>query len=87
MLQITANVFSGRPDPSWVITDETEAQTILQHLLKDPQLLADAAPARAGLGVSRTSIVDVAEGPASTATGGAVVRERTSNLFSHTQEQ
>ncbi len=50
MLQITADVFSGRPDPVWIIADEAEARATLRELIKDRQLLADAAPSDAGLG-------------------------------------
>jgi hypothetical protein len=50
VLQITADVFSGRPDPSWVVTDETEARAHLRELMKDRQLLSDGPSAQAGLG-------------------------------------
>src|SRR3954469_23419026 len=51
MLRITTDVFSGRPDPSWIITDETEARATLRDLLRDRQLLTDAAAPDAGLGL------------------------------------
>src|SRR3954447_2142597 len=51
MLRITTDVFSGRPDPSWIITDEAEARATLRDLLRDRQLLTDAAAPDAGLGV------------------------------------
>jgi hypothetical protein len=50
MLQVTADVFSGRPNPVWIIHDEAEARAILRDLVKDRPLLADAPPAQAGLG-------------------------------------
>jgi hypothetical protein len=50
MLKITADVFSGRPDPSWIISDEAEARATLRDLLKDRQLLTSAAASDAGLG-------------------------------------
>jgi hypothetical protein len=50
MLQITADVFSGRPNPSWVVGDETEARATLRELVADRSLLADAEPEAAGLG-------------------------------------
>jgi hypothetical protein len=50
MLQVTADVFSGRPNPVWIIEDEAEARTILRDLVKDRSLLADAPAAQAGLG-------------------------------------
>jgi hypothetical protein len=39
MLQITADVFSGRPNPAWIITDEREARTTLKELAKEQSLL------------------------------------------------
>ena len=51
MLRITVDVFSGRPDPSWIITDEAEARAILRDLLKDRQLLSDGAAPDASLGL------------------------------------
>jgi hypothetical protein len=50
MLQITADTFSGRPNPAWVVTDETEARATLREVLKDRQLLSSAAATDAGLG-------------------------------------
>jgi hypothetical protein len=50
MLRITADVFSGRPDPSWIVTDEAEARATLRELAKERSLLAEAAAANAGLG-------------------------------------
>ena len=57
MLQITADVFSGRPNPVWVVTDEQEARATIRELLKDRGLMAESAPAEAGLGF-RGLIVD-----------------------------
>jgi len=51
MLEITVDIFSGRQNPSWVLADEAEARAIMRDLLKDRQLLADAPPASAGLGL------------------------------------
>jgi hypothetical protein len=50
MLRVTADVFSGRPDPSWIIADEAEARATLRELTKERSLLTEAAPATAGLG-------------------------------------
>src|SRR5262245_54372289 len=51
MLQITADVFSGRPNPSWIISDEKEARTILRELSQNRRIVAEAAPSAAGLGL------------------------------------
>lgn len=48
MLMITVDVFSGRPDPSWVMTDEAEARSLLRELAKERPLLAAAASEQSG---------------------------------------
>jgi hypothetical protein len=50
MLKITADVFSGRPNPAWVLTDEQEARTVLRELAQNRTLIAQAAPPEASLG-------------------------------------
>lgn len=49
MLHITADVFSGRPNPSWLATDDKDVRAALRELAKSPALAgADAAPAPGG---------------------------------------
>lgn len=50
MLRITADIFSGRPAPEWIITDEQEARTMLKEIAKNRSIVAEAASAEAGLG-------------------------------------
>jgi hypothetical protein len=50
MLQITADIFSGRSNPTWVVADEAEARATLSELVKNRGLLADTSPSAAGLG-------------------------------------
>ncbi len=50
MLQITADVFSGRPNPVWIVTDEREVRAILREITRDRDVMAEAAPPEAGLG-------------------------------------
>ena len=50
MLRITADVFSGRPNPEWIIEDEQEAQALLKDMAAAPSALAADAPEAAGLG-------------------------------------
>jgi hypothetical protein len=50
MLQITADVFSGRPNPAWTVTDEAEVRSIMREITRNRALIADAAPETAGLG-------------------------------------
>lgn len=51
MLRITADVFSGRPNPVWEVSDEGEARATLRALTADRSLLADTEPAQSGLGL------------------------------------
>lgn len=50
MLRITANVFSGRPDPEWIITDEQEARAMLKEIAKNRGVVSQSVSAEAGLG-------------------------------------
>jgi hypothetical protein len=50
MLQITADMFSGRPNPTWIVADEQEARSVLKELADRRSLLAETAPADLGLG-------------------------------------
>lgn len=50
MLQVTADIFSGRPNPAWVVTDEKEVQAVLREIALSRELITDAPPAEAGLG-------------------------------------
>jgi hypothetical protein len=50
MLQITADVFSGRVNPMAVISDEQEARSTLRELITERSLVTDTVPAQAGLG-------------------------------------
>ena len=50
MLQIMADVFLGRPNPVWMLTDAREARTILRELAQNRTLVAQATPPEASLG-------------------------------------
>jgi hypothetical protein len=51
MLRITADVFSGRPNPSWLIEDEAEAKAVLRELARNRDLYADGEAVNGGLGL------------------------------------
>jgi hypothetical protein len=51
MLRITADIFSGRPNPVWEVGDEAEVRATLRELTADPSLLTDDTPAESGLGL------------------------------------
>lgn len=50
MLRITADVYSGQPNPVVEIADEGEARALLIELQRDPTMLASAESAEGGLG-------------------------------------
>jgi hypothetical protein len=50
MLQITADMFSGRQNPAWIVADEQEARSVLKELADRRSMLAETAPADLGLG-------------------------------------
>jgi hypothetical protein len=51
MLRITADVFSGRPNPSWLIEDEAEARAALRELARNRDLYAHGEAVTGGLGL------------------------------------
>ncbi|KAA0921372.1 MULTISPECIES: hypothetical protein [Streptomyces] len=51
MLRITADIFSGRPDPVSEITDENEVRALLREVGGNRDLFLGDAPAEGGLGV------------------------------------
>ncbi|MBP2472119.1 hypothetical protein JOF53_000991 [Crossiella equi] len=50
MLRITADIFSGRPNPVWDVADGAEARDAVRALSRAAELLTDGVPAGAGLG-------------------------------------
>src|SRR3954468_74036 len=58
MLMITPDVFSGRPNPSSVITDDAEVRATMKDLMRERALLTDSPAADGGLGL-RGFFVDV----------------------------
>ena len=51
MLLITPDVFSGRPNPTTMLTDEAEARATVRELQRDRALLTDGPAESAGLGL------------------------------------
>jgi len=49
MLRVTVDVFSGRPNPQWVVTYD-DARTLLQSIAKGPEVIEHSDPATFGLG-------------------------------------
>jgi ribosomal protein L25 (general stress protein Ctc) len=44
MLKITADVYSGRANPEWIISDEQEIRTILREIANNASVIAKSAP-------------------------------------------
>ena len=55
MLRVTVDIFSGRPNPSWII-DESAAREIVRDLALNSSAVGVDAPAVAGLGYRATVI-------------------------------
>lgn len=60
MLQITADVFSGRPNPTWVVADTEEIRATLRDMAKVPSLAAKQAAGFGQLGELRGFYLDIA---------------------------
>lgn len=60
MLRITADVFSGRPNPTWFVADTNEVHTALRDVAKVRSLASAQAAAEGQLGELRGFYVDVA---------------------------
>jgi hypothetical protein len=50
MIKIAADVFSGRPNPVWLVDDDSESRAALAALASDRHLIIPEAPPEAGLG-------------------------------------
>jgi hypothetical protein len=44
MLRVTVDIFSGRPNPTWVIDDDGEVQAVLREIATSPEAISQAAP-------------------------------------------
>lgn len=60
MLKITADVFSGRPNPSWIVTDTADINAALSEISQQSGLMATQAVSEGKLGELRGFYVDVA---------------------------
>ena len=60
MLKITADVFSGRPNPSWIVTDKADIHAALSEISQQSGILANQAAPEGKLGELRGFYVDVA---------------------------
>jgi hypothetical protein len=60
MLKITADIFSGRDNPSWVVSDSAEISAALSEVTKVSNLMATQSAPEGKLGELRGFYVDVA---------------------------
>ena len=51
MLRITADMYSGLPNPSWLVVDEREAQATLREMTGSSGVMSQSPPSQAGLGL------------------------------------
>ena len=59
MIQVTADVFSGRPNPTWEIADAGEIRSALSELASNRGLIDSHAAALNGLGQLRGFHIDI----------------------------
>ena len=59
MLKITADIFSGRPNPTWVVSDSSEISAALSEVTKVSDLAATQAAPEGKLGELRGFYVDI----------------------------
>jgi len=50
MLRVTVDVFSGRPNPTWIVTDDALSSKVIQAVSEDQTLLAEPESGFQGLG-------------------------------------
>src|SRR5205807_1367739 len=50
MLEITIDVFSGRPNPSWVLPDAQETKDILKEIAREREMVEAIGSGYQGLG-------------------------------------
>jgi hypothetical protein len=50
MFRVTVDVFSGRPNPSWIVTDEAEGQAFLKGIAEIPDAITKPDSGFGGLG-------------------------------------
>ncbi|KYK28759.1 MAG: hypothetical protein AYK19_05550 [Theionarchaea archaeon DG-70-1] len=60
MLQITVDIFSGRPNPSWVV-DEKEAKDVLKEITTNREVVAEVGSGHQGLGYRGVLLEPLAE--------------------------
>jgi hypothetical protein len=60
MLKITADVFSGRPNPAWVVADNDDIRAVLSEVTKVSGLMGAQGAPEDALGELRGFYVDVA---------------------------
>lgn len=57
MLQVTADVFSGRPNPSWIIEDESQIREVLNEIARNRSVIAATDGGRAELGLGFRGLI------------------------------
>jgi hypothetical protein len=56
MFRVTVDIFSGRPNPSWIVVDEAEGRKVLDTLSQNPELISQPDTGYQGLGYRGVNI-------------------------------
>lgn len=63
MLKITVDIFSGRPNPTWIVTDEQVARDLLGRVAENPGVAAALGAGYDGLGLREVRVSRLGDDP------------------------
>ncbi len=63
MLKITVDIFSGRPNPTWIVTDEQVARDLLGRVAENPGVAATVGAGYDGLGLREVRVSRLGDDP------------------------
>lgn len=63
MLKITVDIFSGRPNPTWIVTDEQVARDLLGRVAENPGVAATVCAGYDGLGLREVRVSRLGDDP------------------------
>lgn len=63
MLKITVDIFSGRPNPTWIVTDEQVARDLLGRVAENPGVASTVGAGYDGLGLREVRVSRLGDDP------------------------
>ncbi|HEX2644056.1 MAG TPA: hypothetical protein VHU81_13770 [Thermoanaerobaculia bacterium] len=88
MLQVELDIFSGRPNPSWILSDKEEKE-LIDRVHADTSIIAPVTAPAGGLGYRGYIVSEVKEGqsgkakqlPSAFRIGGAIEKDKSTSLW------